>query len=189
MSAAEAWGASERAPDVIGTLRVYRYLKLAPDGQLHSLAFETVWRVKGPMTAECMRTTYPRWAGHTAPDKDCRCGFYAFYLPGVPSYIRGRYCAGSYWGNHVIAVAEASGTIIPNSLGVRAQKMTLLACAVADSMYFRGGNSPGIPLFPTEEAMVREYPPRDDISGITGRTPEVMRDEWAERHRKSPWMR
>jgi hypothetical protein len=180
----ERWNASELAPDVIGSIRVYKYLRMEPDGRLRSVAFNTWWRVKGPMTAECMGYRRSDPGDHRAPVPACRCGFYGYYLPDVPVEIKSQF--GGYY-DQVQAACEAEGTIIPNSLGVRAQKMTVLACALTGPWPKRRKlPDPGIPLFRSPEKMVKKFPPRDDISSVTGRTAEVMRSEWLKRQAKQP---
>jgi hypothetical protein len=182
----EHWKASELAPDVIGSIRVYKYMWMEPDGRLRSAAFRVWWRVKGPMTAECMGYRVPA-PDHRPPVPNCRCGFYGYYLPDVPAEVKARF-GGSYCQDiEVQAVCEAEGTIIPNSLGVRAQKMTVLACALTGPAPGRKKRpDPGIPLFRSPEKMVKKFPPRDDISPFTGRTAGVMRDEWLKRQAEKP---
>lgn len=75
---------------------------------------------------------------HASPNKECRCGFYAHYLPTSDFY------PGMRWGvapglfmdrmphglAMVRAVVEMTGTVILGTKGVRAQKMRVKALAV-----------------------------------------------------------
>lgn len=93
-------------------------------------------------TAECI-ASHPnalRGIQHDkAPTTWCKCGFYAHYDPATdfyPSYRWGRLyhqLAGNRGAESLVvvrAVAEVSGTVVMGKLGVRAEKMKILALAI-----------------------------------------------------------
>ena len=185
----------EGIPDIIGTVRGYKDMTINPAGQLRSSGFNIVWRQKGPMTAECMRVNHggkitrevvtgslrqDDGPAHPAPDKDCWCGFYAWYDPFPPGEARSMYSQ----GNMVLAVVEATGEIIPCQLGMRAEKMQVIAACVhpwatwGPECLTSEGLDWDIPVFGTVEELAARFPPRDDVSGVTGKTPAQMRTEW-----------
>lgn len=102
----------------------------------------------GPPTPEtyhagCKRLETPQALGHevkphAAPDKDCQCGFYASYDPATDFYPMWSW--GLEWTrmtgqakrqNTVVvrAVCEVSGKVVMGRLGVRAEKIKILAIA------------------------------------------------------------
>lgn len=75
---------------------------------------------------------------HSAPNRDCQCGFYASYSPRTDffaEYIRqlNSHPGGPAFGCDippVFAVVEASGRVLMGSTGVRAEKMRVVAMAI-----------------------------------------------------------
>lgn len=74
---------------------------------------------------------------HLAPQKHCRCGFYASYDPATdfyPEAVWGKGVStglGRRWhdGIAVRAAVEVTGTVVMGRLGVRAEKVKILAIA------------------------------------------------------------
>ncbi len=171
-------GETQPVPDLAGSIRVYKHLKIEY-GQLASPGFKCHWRVHGPMVAECMRS-----CSGFVPNQHCRCGFYGYYLPDLPP--QANY---SQQDGGVLAVAEASGRIILAELGLRAQKMQLTAVYIDPGNYsvpwaqIREIKALGLPVFISRDHFLAKYPPRDDISGIAGKTAEQLRDQWVERNK------
>lgn len=177
-------------PDMPGSFRVYKDMR-TQFGYFSSLAYPTQWRVKGPMTAECQRfivsspanpcpcnACQKQKAAHKAPEDNCRCGFYGYYLPDRPP-------AACYSSDisEVFAVLEASGKIVPAELGLRAEKMQIVAALFRHEGAYHDGVDWGIPVYKDRAALLSDWPPRDDTSGICGKTPAELRDQWTERNK------
>lgn len=163
---------------VPGVVRGARSFKVSPDGHLTGLVYPQVWTT-GENVATC-RAGQSGVAPYlpSAPAKadltehrllECKCGFHAYY-DGSNDYYR---------AEHVAGVIEGYGQTVIGTRGFRSTKTRLLALCVprdiASAVYPRGGPIhyrlqhevlelvsamyPGVPLLPTFEDMVTEFPP------------------------------
>ena len=111
----------------------------------------------GVFTADCRRFAYAALGimptqeiqlalndVHSAPNRKCRCGFYAHYDPQEDFY------AGTYWywqdkylwqnAALVKAVVELSGRVVMGTKGVRAERMKIVAISADWDKYRRHPN-------------------------------------------------
>lgn len=153
------------SPVFLGELRGYRKWLAGPhvyDGNRFGLKLLSVFQLdfwgSEPIVAKChggMIEVDRQWEPFvhgSSPDPKCTCGIYAFYGPN-PRYL------GSISGS-----IAASGTIIPGTLGFRAERARI------EALVFEGRNSvteglrssyPEVPIFPDWESLVKEFPPSD----------------------------
>lgn len=151
--ASNDYGNEDSTTLVPGSLRVFRHFQLTREGKIAPMSWsmsdrysvvtrypENVYAdvpADGVHHAQC--DSYRPYRPHSAPDVACRCGFYAHYDPATDFY------PSSYWGEDgygataygtdfgaVITrgVAEVSGRVVMGRLGVRAEKIKIIALAV-----------------------------------------------------------
>jgi hypothetical protein len=161
---ARDYGISDGKTLVPGTLTVFRHYlaDLRSGGNSHLLpmsagsnpanvktAWDRPYPHSGQWVAECgsplgvlLHQVRPSLGeDHKSPDVNCTCGFYASYDPATDFYPTFRW--GGYHSNRdrriiVRAVVEASGTVVMGRLGVRAEKMKVVALAVDWSKHVSG---------------------------------------------------
>lgn len=175
-------------PDLPGPLRVYKVMRASTVRIVASVSFPHHWQVPGLNYAVCGQT--PPCYGDV-PFQGCSCGFYAFYLPDTYRMSENGYTN----GGSVLAVAEASGGIILQPLGIRAAQMRLVALSAAPRpgralvirerhalrRYHDAGNGTvmGIPFFDAIPDMVDAFPPQG-VDELLGMSAEAARTAWHE---------
>ena len=76
--------ARQEVPLVPGELRGYRQFDLRDDG-----LYPLVHAQAGPWSSDLEQARCEAGAEHKAPSRDCRCGLYAWYLPGAATVALG----------------------------------------------------------------------------------------------------
>lgn len=165
---------SDRPPDtgpalVVGELRGYRQFELRHDG-LHP----RVHAEAGPWHGRLERARCVVAPDHDAPVRACRCGLYAWYLPGSATVALGP----------ASAVVAASGRCVLGDRGFRAQAARIEAVtlpghlwwspwAVARARRMLATRYPDTRVYASARRMIRDHPPHD-VSAL-GITPPVDR--------------
>jgi hypothetical protein len=85
---------------------------------------------------------------HPAPFTGCTCGLYAYYRATTVPPSTGQ----------VFGVVAVTGRVILATRGMKAERMTILAL-VTD--YSALGERYGVPIYPSREALLSDYPPQD----------------------------
>lgn len=145
---------------VPGELRGYRQFELRPDG-----LYPLVHSRTGPWEGTLHRARCSTGAEHEAPDADCRCGLYAWYLPGSATVSLGP----------VAAVVAARGRCILGDRGFRASRARIEAVALPAAVRFQpaaarrarrmlGERYPDTRVYPSARAMLKDFPPHDVTS-------------------------
>ena len=154
--------AEERAL-VAGELRGYRQFLLLDDG-LHPL----VHRAGGPWGGGLEHAVCAAGREHSAPARDCRCGLYAWYLPGSATV-----CLGA-----VNAVIMAQGRCVLGDRGFRAASARIEAVALPPSLRWQprapararrllAERYPHTLVYASTRRMLRAHPPhRVDGLGV-----------------------
>lgn len=151
-----------------GKLRVFRAFDFHDGtGSLRSMNDKKVYE-KGSNLAVCTAGSGNRHNMDRVPVKNCTCGFYAYFSPHQSDYISDQAFVGS---------CRVWGKIIRGSLGVRAQYIEIEAIALpanAMTAYNQVWDSNswqilqsltrlekkyGVPVYPTLESMLADYPP------------------------------
>lgn len=142
---------------VAGELRGFRQFELRPDG-LYPLVHDRT----GPWDGTLHRARCSTGADHDAPSADCRCGLYAWYLPGSATVALGP----------VSAVVAARGRCILGDRGFRAssariEAVTLPAVARFHPTAARRARRmlderyPQTRVYGSARAMLKDFPPHD----------------------------
>lgn len=141
---------------VPGELRGYRQFSLRRDG-----LYPLVHAVTGPWDGTLERAGCAQH-GHPAPASDCRCGLYAWYLPGSATVSIGP----------VSAVVAARGRCILGDRGFRAESARIEAVALPLTLHLRPGATvrarrmlagayPRTQVYRSTRRMLRDHPPHD----------------------------
>jgi hypothetical protein len=116
-----------RAPDFIEPLVGFRSWRVV-DGRLRSVYLPVFWD-EAEMHAQCLHFAAPDAdaprsapAGHTAPDRGCTCGIYAYYEPDV------NFPTVDYRG--VCGIVTLTGSIELHEDGMRAEQARIEALAL-----------------------------------------------------------
>lgn len=148
---------------VHGSVRAIRTFRLTVDGQLAPVTRRPAW-TDGVNTARCHVLEHPfataRHAGagrHEAPTAGCTCGFWGY---GNLQALRE---SGLDQQGMVVAVVSCHGTVVPATLGLRAQYATIEAVWLgprADDAVQRrvAGHYPGAAMYRSLPAMLSEHP-------------------------------
>lgn len=150
---------------VAGELRGYRQFDLRHDGLYPRVHAQT-----GPWHGQSERAACVVTPEHEAPVSGCRCGLYAWYLPGSATVSPGP----------VSAVVAASGSCILGDRGFRAAAARIEAVALPGHLTLRpwaagrvrrmlAESYPETRVYATARRMIRDHPPQD-VSGL-GITP------------------
>ena len=145
---------------VPGELRGYRQFSLRRDG-----LYPLVHAVTGPWDGTLERAGCAQH-GHPAPASDCRCGLYAWYLPGSATVSIGP----------VSAVVAARGRCILGDRGFRAESARIEAVALPVTLQLRpvraararrmlAGAYPRTRVYRSTRRMLRDHPPHD-VTGL-----------------------
>lgn len=146
---------------VPGELRGYRQFLLCSDG-----LYPLVHSASGPWDGELERARCALGAHHDAPASDCRCGLYAWYLPGSATVALGP----------ASAVVRARGRCILADRGFRAAEARIEAIALPLSVRLvptaagrarrmLAAKYPRTTVYTSVRRMLREHPP-DDVRGL-----------------------
>ena len=141
---------------VPGELRGYRQFSLRPDG-----LYPLVHTVAGPWDGQLQRAGCSE-RRHPAPAPDCRCGLYAWYLPGSATVSIGP----------VSAVIAARGRCILGDRGFRAESARIEAVALPVTALLRPRATarvrrmlveeyPRTKVYRSTRRMLRDHPPND----------------------------
>jgi hypothetical protein len=142
---------------VPGELRAYRQFELRADG-----LYPPVHSRFGPWDGRLEHARCAAGADHPSPAADCRCGLYAWYLPGSATVPLGP----------ASAVIAARGRCILGDRGVRAaeariEAVTLPALvrwnppAAARARKMLAVRYPGTRVYGSERRMLKDFPPHD----------------------------
>lgn len=154
---------------VPGELRGYRQFHLLADG-----LYPLVHRDGGAWDARLTRAVCAAGEDHAAPDAGCRCGLYAWYLPGSATVGLGG------WN----AVVAARGRCLLGDRGFRAASARIEAVAIPPSVRWWPGAAararrllaeryPTTRVHRSTRAMLRAHSPQD--LAALGITPPVDR--------------
>lgn len=154
---------------VVGELRGYRQFDLHRDG-----LYPRVHVQAGPWHGQLERARCLVTPEHESPAPGCKCGLYAWYLPGSATVALGP----------ASAVVAASGRCILGDRGFRAAAARIEAVAlpghvswnpwtVARARRMLATRYPGTAVYATARRMIRDHPPQD-LSGL-GIIPPVDR--------------
>jgi hypothetical protein len=159
---------------VPGTLRGYRAWDMdALPSRLLSLSMPYAWVPRYSPPAVCyMRQSVEsflkedmRLAPHSPPALGCSCGYYATYnLKDLYTF--------QDWGvlasaRYVIGTVKAYGSVMLGTIGFRAQYMEIEALARSGPRVAEKAAAYGVPVVPSFEALVSQYPPSsvDELIG------------------------
>jgi hypothetical protein len=133
---------------VVGQCRGYRAWRLSSDGHLGALSGIHLW-MSATDEATCHLWQEPHVrVDHPAPFTGCTCGLYAYYRATTVPPSRGQ----------VFGVVAVTGRVILATRGMKAERMSILAL-VTD--YSALGDRYGVPIYPSREALLADYPPQD----------------------------
>lgn len=149
---------------VPGELRGYRQFELRPDG-----LYPMVLSGCGAWDGHLERAVCAAGADHAPPAADCRCGLYAWYLPGSATVSVGP----------VSAVVAARGRCILGDRGFRAAEARIEAVALPAAVRWNPAAAsrarrmlaesyPRTRVYTSERRMLRDHEPQDlHALGIT----------------------
>lgn len=160
----------------LGELRGYRYW-WAYRGTLFSVSMATVWR-----TSSIQASCYSHDKGDS-PRAGCLCGIYAWYFPSEArrNHREGKYGLKENGPGLVLGVIAASGTIVPGTVGFKAERATVKAvsltgvhpedCETCALSAYQGSTDfsyhyPDVELFDTDEELLAKYPPQPLPEGL-----------------------
>jgi hypothetical protein len=133
---------------VAGECRGYRAWRLSSDGHLGALSGIHLWMsATDEATCHLWQAPHVR-VDHPAPFTGCTCGLYAYYRATTVPPSTGQ----------VFGVVAVTGRVILATRGMKAERMTILAL-VTD--YAALGERYGVPIYPSREALLSDYPPQD----------------------------
>ncbi len=146
---------------VPGELRGYRQFQLHADGLYPLVHFGS-----GPWDGEREHARCDAGGEHPAPARDCRCGLYAWYLPGSATVALGP----------VSAVVVASGRCVLGDRGFRAAQARIEAVALpatirwvpfaaARARRMLAATYPHTRVYGSARRMLRDHPP-DDVRSL-----------------------
>lgn len=148
---------------VVGELRGYRQFDFRDDG-----LYPRVHAADGPWTAPRHRARCVVTREHEAPNRECTCGLYAWYLPGSATVALGP----------VSAVVAASGRCVLGDRGFRAAAARIEAVTLPGHLLWNPRSAarvrrmlaaryPDTKVYATAHRMIRDHPPQDlDSLGI-----------------------
>jgi hypothetical protein len=154
-------------PDLVpGELRGYRQFELRDDG-----LYPLVHAEFGPWEGELEQARCALGKVHPAPDPDCRCGLYGWYLPGSATVAVGP----------VSAVVSVRGKCILGDRGFRAAAAHIEAVALPATVRWHrpaarrvhamlAEKYPETLVYGSVRRMLREHPPHD-VSALGIRPP------------------
>ncbi|HEX6249123.1 MAG TPA: hypothetical protein VFZ64_14725 [Nocardioidaceae bacterium] len=142
---------------VPGELRGYRQFELRPDG-----LYPLVHARSGPWDGRVEQATCALGRDHAPPAGDCRCGLYAWYLPGSATVAIGP----------VSAVIAARGRCVLGDRGFRAAEARIEAvslpaalrlnpAAAARTRRMLAEHYPSTRVYTSARRMLKELPPHD----------------------------
>lgn len=148
----------EQEPALVpGELRGYRQFELCADG-----LYPLVQSATGPWNGELEKAVCAAGADHASPAADCRCGLYAWYLPGSATVALGP----------ASAVVSARGRCILGDRGFRAAQARIEAVALPAVVRWYPPTSsrvrrmlaeqyPRTRVYGSARRMLKDYPPQD----------------------------
>lgn len=142
---------------VPGELRGYRQFELRGDG-----LYPLVHPGFGPWAGHLERARCAAGADHPSPAADCRCGLYAWYLPGSATVALGP----------ASAVVAARGRCILGDRGFRAAAARVEAVTLPAAVRWNPASAlrtrrmlaeqyPGTKVYGSVRRMLKDYPPQD----------------------------
>jgi hypothetical protein len=142
---------------VPGELRGYRQFHLRSDGLYPLVHFRA-----GPWDGHLERAQCQTGGEHPAPASDCRCGLYAWYLPGSATVALGP----------VSAVVAARGRCVLGDRGFRAAGARIEAVALpvsarwfppaaARARRMLASRYPDTRVYSSARRMLKDFPPQD----------------------------
>jgi hypothetical protein len=148
-----------------GELRGYRQFALRDDG-----LYPLVHTASGPWDSHETTAVCAIGEDHEPPAHDCRCGLYAFYLPGSATVALGG----------ANAVVQARGRTVLGDRGYRAARARIEAVALPAHVRLTPGGTakarrmlaeryPGTQVYTSTRRMLADHPP-DDVRAL-GITP------------------
>ena len=154
-------GAGGEPALVPGELRGYRQFEVRADG-----LYPLVHQCFGPWDARLESARCARGRDHPAPASDCRCGLYAWYLPGSATVAVGP----------ASAVISARGRCVLGDRGFRASQAHIEAVALpltlrlnpraaARTRLMLAERYPDVIVYASVRRMLKDHPPQD-LSGL-----------------------
>lgn len=145
------------SPLVAGELRGYRQFQLRADG-----LYPLVHSGSGPWDGELERARCVVGSEHVAPARECRCGLYAWYLPGSATVSLGP----------ANAVVAARGRCVLGDRGFRAGQARIEAVslpgavrwnppAAARARRMLAARYPQTRVYGSARRMLKDFPPHD----------------------------
>ena len=145
------------SPLVAGELRGYRQFQLRDDG-----LYPLVHSGSGPWDGELERARCFVGSGHAAPARECRCGLYAWFLPGSATVSLGP----------ASAVVAARGRCVLGDRGFRAGQARIEAVclpgmirwnlpAAARARQMLATRYPRTRVYGSARRMLKDFPPHD----------------------------
>jgi hypothetical protein len=142
---------------VPGELRGYRQFELRADG-----LYPPVHSSSGPWDGHLERARCAAGMEHPPPAADCRCGLYAWYLPGCATVSLGP----------ASAVVAVRGRCILGDRGLRAAAARIEAVALPATVRWNPpaasrarrmltAQYPGTRVYGSERRMLKDFPPQD----------------------------
>lgn len=149
---------SRQAPALVpGELRGYRQFQLRSDG-LYPLVHSRL----GPWDGQLERARCAAAKDHEPPADDCRCGLYAWYLPGSATVALGP----------ASAVVAARGRCVLGDRGFRAAEARIEAVTLPATVRWNPRAAsrarlmlaevyPRTPVYRSSRRMLKDHPPQD----------------------------
>jgi hypothetical protein len=142
---------------VAGELRGYRQFHLRTDGLYPLVHSDT-----GPWDGDLERARCAVGSGHPAPGRNCRCGLYAWYLPGSATVSLGP----------ASAVVAARGRCVLGDRGFRAGQARIEAvslpgvirwnpAAASRASRMLASQYPRTRVYRSARRMLKDFPPHD----------------------------
>lgn len=172
---------SDQAPDIIGSVRGYRYWRLS-NGYLTAITHGYIWYDGLNYAKRCGLHSREFWfTDHIGPPElhGCRCGFYSKFQPFIPPERELPF-----------GVVENEGDICLHDTGMRAERARIAALCHSD-LYTREvlrKSYPHARIYDSAKEMWRDFPQTDEICEVpTGKykTPRDP-DPWKTFIRRAP---
>lgn len=140
-----------------GELRGYRQFQLRADG-----LYPLVHAGTGPWDGRLQQAVCAAGVHHPSPDAECRCGLYAWYLPGSATVALGP----------ASAVVVARGRCILGDRGFRAAQARVEAVTLPAAVRWNPAASsrarrmlaelyPSVRVYSSTRRMIKDHPPQD----------------------------
>jgi hypothetical protein len=98
--------------------------------------------------------------GHPAPERDCKCGIYAWYEPDDTAMLSAR----------VFGAIEATGLVLMCDRGFRAERARVTAVVTRKPRVAAACEQAGITVYRHRRDLLRDHPP-EDVKALLGAPP------------------